>query len=52
MHTRMYRGGGGGGGGGGGVPEIESEEVGRWKALEDVPVLVQERSSERKAKEG
>ena len=42
IHTYMYR----------GVPEIESEEVGRWKALEDVPVVVQERSSEGKAKEG
>ena len=35
-----------------GVPEIESEEVGRWKALDNVPVVVQERSSEGKAKEG
>ena len=34
------------------VPEIESEEVGRWKALDNVPVVVQERSSEGKAKEG
>ena len=36
----------------GGVPEIESEEVVRWKALDVVPVVVQERSSEGKAKEG
>ena len=42
IHTHMYR----------GVPEIESEEVGRWNALEDVPVVVQKRSSEGKAKEG